>query len=428
VVIERRDRDAIVAFLGLMILVLFALLFTGCPPSRPTVLVDVCAATNALPGPYCPSVVARKFYADSKPTAICALHVAPDPEPDPYTGPLLTTFAPDIIIGGGDVAAFADSRKAAGIMGVRFFVLFTQYPARGAADSLQPWIMYRTWTAGYSGPADLPFYDLTREDPAYWARLRLILGELKRAGLWADLSLTTCPPGGREKYYHPFLSSIQKRNPDVPDEPSKLTDGYWGNPDKPESATLLIWHRRFAERVIQVAREVGVRFRVEIGNELWWQSTPPTANDWPRDFGPKWVKWYIGVLTDAGVPLSDIFISVMQPNVRDEIADMVGFYANHGAVLPAQVTDETWIAHARLAWSGDGGFNGTGDADAKGRRGLGESDAAALAGRIRALGYPGYEYMSRRLWQANNYLLDLDAFNPAPARAIAETWGIIRQE
>ncbi len=342
------------------------------------------------------------------------------PKPKPYKERLVV-FAPDIITGAGDVNAFAKSCADNGADYVRMFMLYTQ-PWRGT-NPLQPWKMYRTWRAGYDDAPDLPFFDLTDENVAYWERVRQIWAAFKANNVGAIITLETCPPGGWPKYYHPFLSSKQKRNPDNPGQDSYLSDGLWGDYRKPENQTLCYMHRTFAERVVAEAKFAGIDFQIETGNELWWATTPPGPTDWSPEYAVGWHQWFVNAIISAGVPKERIHVSLIQENVKKAISEQVGNYWYHGAVRQNDIGWQAWIDPSRLWWSGDGGFGGNGDADAKGRKGLSAEDAPAVAANVRQYGYPGYEYMSRKLWLKNNDSLDLSDFNPAPARAIAEAWG-----
>lgn len=400
----------------LFLLVLASILvISGCPGNggggggtKPTVTVKVCSLSGLLPSRYCQVIEDRKFEKGKEPTTICADHK--------YTGPVLTALAGDLMSGSGDIRMFAHTCANTGIKYVRFFALYTQ-PWRGT-NPFQPYVMYRTWKAGY--PADstpeLPFFDLEQENIEWWNRLRGVLNIFREEGVGAIISLETCPAEGYEKYYHPFLSSKQKRNPDNPGQDSYLTDGLWGDPSKPIHKTLCGWHKHFAERIIEEAKKSGVDFMIETGNELYWQGRTV-------EFAVNWHQWFVGVIEAAGVPKERISVSLIQGNVRDAISAQVGAYWYHGAVIPSAITDETWIDHARLYWSGDGGYNGSGQVDAKGRHGLGDDDAPPLARRIVDLGYPVYEYMSRKMWFLNNDSLNLDDFNPTPAAIVANTWG-----
>ena len=75
--------------------------------------------------------------------------------------------------------------------------------------------------------------------------------------------------------------------------------------------------------------------------------------------------------------------------------------------------------------SGDGGSDGDGRADKKGRRGASVAQVIGIVKRVKALKMVGYEVLDRGLWRKDNDVSNLNDFDPATLAAAVKEAGVL---
>jgi hypothetical protein len=399
------------------------------PPPEPTVTLDVCPISFLLPnGPYCPKPYLSKTFPQSQiPTTVCQLHVAP-PIPPPLPAKAkypLYAFIPELLVAQGDINAFARRMRAAGVWGVRFFLLQSWSTVR-----LVPWeqATYNgqliTLYSKKDGVNHCPVTDMTRPNAAYWTRLADVLAILKANDLEAVCSLgDNCSMNTRnQKLSYPFLVSLQTMSPDpketlsylVPQAAKAICTASPGGLYGPSKYPL---YRSWVAQAIAVLNASGCAYRVEIQNEFnRLLPQPPNAPE-------NWYAMMVNAVTGAGVPAARIVHSGDQSIVLSH----GGTFSMHG-IAQAGLHDTT-CAPARMMLSSDGAYAGkfkgrsTTDFDSAGHHGPSVEDAIDIAKMIRSKGIMGgYEAMIMNAWRMNDCLANVDNIIPDVFQAMTEEW------
>lgn len=417
----RKFRPAAVPayYWALLVAAFLILLFAvGCPPSRPTVDVTVCATSGVLPNQYCPETIVRRFYVGEQPTAICAVHKVPEPpEPAPTVAVYVGVY--DLMGAVGDVDAYLAACKANGAKGVRFFADCQwnwtgtrpyEYAAYDEATAElirhknpdDPRVIENDngiMTLVRDSGARFPLFDYTSPRAEYWNYLRDVLTACKGHGLTAwvvMLDYCTLKVPGDAKYYSPWMCAVQRMLPGI-------TDGTWG-PQMRE------WVGKFYRQVWDVIKSVGCEFIIEDQNE-------GDALGWDDAFMVEWFKWSNATLRGIGVPVEKIATTVGR-NV-DKIAPLCGIYSPHGIGKPEQIAAIGGVSPTKMIYSSDGYWGGTGAADIKGKRGPGLDVANAIGLKIIQLGASGFEIIPRDAYASNGDRATLGAIDFAVVKAIA---------
>lgn len=376
--------------------------------AHPCVKVRVCETTGLFPNEWCPVIIEKEFKPGEEPGQICGLHRIPKLKAK------LVIWAADLLAGGvGDPLAFVD--KVAEAVGPPDEQVFIRVfgSSNWKRQWQQPYRVVARWNAGYADvPADkLPFYDLTQDDDIWWGTFRAVLDELKAKGLGIQVVLEDrlAHVGGHEKYYSPWSSNIQDRDPADPGL-NRLPDGVWALGEN----TLEPWHRAYYRRIAAELNSNGVHYLVEVANEY-------DSIDNPASQMIEWHQRRVNDLISAGVPKERIVGSAIREGPA--IAKQVGIYGLHGIgradQLKADYLSETGLPNARLMISADGFVSGSGRADAKGRKGASAEEAVGLARRALELGFRHIETMDRGLYASNNDVAQFGAWDGGPSKAVA---------
>jgi hypothetical protein len=208
---------------------------------------------------------------------------------------------------------------------------------------------------------------------------------------------------GDDKYYSCWYSAVQRMLPGV-------QDGCWGPQMRP-------WVGRFYQQVWEkLILKTGVDFLIEDMNE-------GDALDMSDSFMLDWFKWSNGFLKEIGVPGSKL-VTTASRNIP-EIAKLCGYFSPHGIGRPDQIHGYWGVTLKETIFSTDGFNGGTGDTDAKGRRGLGIAEVPALAQALLYVGNKTLEELPRGVYFENNDRANVDLFNPAVIRNMATQFGWI---
>jgi hypothetical protein len=249
-----------------------------------------------------------------------------------------------------------------------------------------------------------PYFDLSKWNVKYWEKFLKIINYIKNR-LESIYIVLHCYPSlkksGWQKYLHPFVNSIQA---------DRLPGGVWGERMKK-------WHLRYFTRVIHELQRLKANFYIEVMNEY-------DAKDWDDDYMVSWHQWAVNEIMTLGVPKEKIIASSMR-NPK-EIASQIGIYSVHGIVRPEKIPPQFDIApNHKILISGDGGFDGRGRTDWKGRRGASINQMREIGKKIMKYNYVGYEYFDRgiegkKAIKNKKLIANVDLFDPKPLKAIAE--------
>lgn len=312
--------------------------------------------------------------------------------------PTIQLFVHDILDARGDLDKFLDKVVGAGCHDLHFMAFRAAPGACKQGATTMPYKSIGLWTHPTSGE-QFPLYGLTKNwNMEYFRRLRLVLNELKKREIRPWISIHDIRLRDKHgKYWHPFYCSEEALGPNTP-------GGVWGEPNKPWG--MFPYHRNFIKVLAQKVYSVIDNPVWEICNEF---NTPPFQGD-------DYMIEAHGRLTDeidkAAFSMPEKWTSGITGCYRNAHS-----YSAHGVVKPEKVNHVLGIPDPALIISGDGGSDGDGRADKKGRKGASPAQAAAIVKRVKALCMVGYEVLDRGLWKRDNDLTYLDDFDPASLAA-----------
>lgn len=459
--------------LALGFLLLVVAFLAACPPlGRPTTVVKVCLVSGQLAGEWCPAsaTAERRYYTNPNPgepvapTELCTAHKKPDdpidpPDPDPFVqaevcaesslapgewcvdrktievrksalplagctihkAPRIAVYVGvyDLLVAEGDWKAFLRKVKSAGGTGIRIFA-DCQWNWEGTRPfEYAAFDEATTERIRWKDPNDLkdirndggtmvlvresgrrfPLFDYTRPRAEYWSHLREVLEycwELKLTVWIAMLDFCTLKTPGDEKYFSPWYCAVQRMLPGI-------QNGVWGEQMKP-------WIAAFYRQVWDVVRASGVEYLIEDMNE-------GDALGWDDTFMLSWFQWSNATMRAMGIPKEKI-VTTAARNV-EKIAEMCGIFSPHGIGRPDQIREYAGIPASKTIWSSDGYWGGTGEPDAKGRRGIGLDVAKSIGESILSIGGDKIEFLPRVVYKWNNDKANVGAMTP-------ETYEVIR--
>ena len=331
----------------------------------------------------------------------------PSPPESPKINKIIACSCYDLTTCDGDVYKWLQKIADIGASGCRFFVLQT-WGQEDRMDSFQPYPVIGTWYRPDINK-NFPLFQLRKDDRPYWneewwAKYKAILKEMKRLGLTAHIvgdDYCSLKKGKQDKYNHPYYCSLEALEDFDPPTPG----GVWGEAMKKYRIDLY-------KRLIKEARQIGVDFTFEVMNEY-------DAKGWDDEFMIEWHKWATEKVRKIYPKIK--LIASASRNAK-EIAEQVDIYSCHGIVRPEKVDSvkEKWGDKKNLLISGDGGFDGNGTADAKGRKGASPEQMRGIARKIYGYGYKGYEYFDRGLYRRNNSRANLNDFDDKALKALVD--------
>jgi len=329
----------------------------------------------------------------------------------------LFVFIPDLFTATGDMEKFFSKCRDAGATGIR---IFFQYAWND--NILSPFKCIGNWKAGYPDAPDLPFYDQREWNSEWLGKIEATFRILER--IWPNCEVIATlhdycsfKESGWRKYLYPFLSSYPDYELDNYKPGGNLIGGFWGHMNN-ENLTTQHLHRRYAQKVIGLIKKFGFNFYVEFCNE-------DGLAGWDDGYVNSYYYWVDRMLHEEGLPIGKLIISGRYAAyVPGEI------YCQHNIINSRQLNgiNPPTPSFDRLLLSGDGGYNGgTGNPDAKGRRGLGVVEVKSLVVALKKIGAFGYEYMDRGLYYQNNDKACLDNFNDLPLIELAREFGLYEE-
>jgi hypothetical protein len=190
------------------------------------------------------------------------------------------------------------------------------------------------------------------------------------------------------------------------DDPTvdRLPGGYWTMDGRGVEG----YFRNYIERMLKELKDVGVKFYIERMNEY-------DALDWPDDYMVEWHRREVEYLKTLGVKPEALVASASRN--WEAIASQVGVYSWHGVVRASRLATVP-EPHSHFLVSGDGGWDGTGRRDARGRAGLGAEDAIIIGREMVSGQYWGYEYMDRGAYAERDNQMDASAVLFEPLEAL----------
>lgn len=262
-----------------------------------------------------------------------------------------------------------------------------------------PWKRVAVWRTEYEDAPLLPFYDLREYDEAWWDRFRELVRCVSENRMKLFISLDdfcSLKQGGWEKYRHPVLSSAPDRDPDWP-EVNRLPGGYWAIGEE----TIEPYLHAYIKRVVDVLKSENSDFYIERMNEY-------DALDYDDEYYLRWHAHEVDFLISCGVERERIFSTPSR--LPEKILEQVGFIIGHGVVRPEKVATYG-IEPQRLMLSGDGGWDGSGRADSKGRRGASYDEVQAILAKVKELGLRGYEIFDQGIYAERDTVARFDLYD-----------------
>jgi len=297
----------------------------------------------------------------------------------------------DLMTADGDWEKWLEKIAHIGANGTRFFAL----QCFGQKDFMNPFQPFEIIPGKIH--RGFPVFDLLKWNPDWWKKYRQILRKMKSLNLEADIvgeTYTDLKKTGDEKYKHPFYNSIQA---------FATPGGVWGEPMKR-------FRRRLYHRLIKTALRIGVPFRFEGMNEY-------DAKAWDDKYMIEYHKWMVDEIRKSGAKV--VIASAMRN--YEAIKEQVDFYSIHGCVTPKSI-DGAYKRYGSKGYiiSGDGGFDGHGPRDAKGRRGASPKEMRGIVRKMYKYGYVELEYFDRGLYRQNNDRANLDDFHIKPLKSLID--------
>ena len=388
------------------------------PDVPDVVYVSVCEGSGLRSGPWCPIIAVKAFIKGQEPTTICTTHKKPE---EPVVVPKdirIACSCYNLLTARGDVGKFITIIAANGATACRFFLIETW--GDSTAHPLQPYVEVGRWRNDYHDGPLAPIYDLEKWNEAYWNRLKAVLTFLKEANIRPHLVFfdhSSRNVGGIDKYYEPLFSNIQ-RYPTWKTDPAAdpaIPGGLMGQGMKQ-------YHKKFMNRVVKLVSSIGLKADYEIWNEFYgWHEGSGT---WPPvEDAVAWFQEMTDYLVGLGVPEERIITS--NSLGAEEMAEMSGVYAIHNIGNAAQIKP-SYPYHAHIEFSGDGYYQGQGNADYKGRRCASAEELSGVARKMRQYGYKRYEYFDFAIEGAKakstetwcGVWANVDLFDPAPLKAM----------
>jgi len=299
----------------------------------------------------------------------------------------------------GDTSRFLRKCKAAGAAGCRIFIC---YSWNAEQTGFQPYLKVGFWT--HDNGTTFPKYRLGDPyhpswDESFWHHLRLTLMEMKILGLSAWLvaeDFCSLKGDSRVKYYNPFYSSEEDLGPNTP-------GGIWGY-------SMKRYHEALFQKIIETANSTGVDYLMEAMNEA--DVVDGTVADVIA-----WNIWAHDSMVSLGFQRGRIAASPGRGQI--EIESSCRFISPHGIGRADQIQPLRGIDIGKTIFSSDGWWAGTGGADAKGRRGVGVTEALEIRQRLIETGSAGFELLPREIYGQDNDRANLDLFDPSPIDIMA---------
>lgn len=356
-----------------------------CPPKE-YVKVNTCLDSRMVGTKWCLNKEVIKYEKGKEPTEECTTHTT--------VSILAIDSCYDIMTAEGDWEKWLETIATTGANGVRFFAVQTWGQPKDKWHPFQPYPV-----VGEIADRNLPKFSLSDWNKDWWQKYRVILMKMKTEELTAHIvaeDYCSLKMGGNDKYKNPFIGSEEAMGPSTP-------DGVWGEAMKP-------YHLALFRKLIEEAKRVGVKFTFEVMNEY-------DAKDWPDDFMIAWHQWAVEECFVLG---AHVIIASAMRNMKD-IREQVDIYSAHGFVRPEKI-DDFYLKYGRQGFliSGDGGFDGGGRCDKKGRRGSSKGQARLIAQKIYQYGYMGHERFDRALYWKDNDRANLDDYDPSVMTAFID--------
>jgi len=376
-----------ISIFGLILIFLICIVST-CKSPPEMIKIEICIESELLPNEYCPETEIREYEKGKEPTEICIIHKF---RPSIYA----IESCYDIMTAKGDLLKWLEAVSDIGANGVRFFAIQTW----GQHDKWHPFQPYPV--VGKHPDRDLPLFRLGEWNEAWWDRYKAILNKMKELGLTAHIVAEDMCSGlkqsGDEKHKNPMVGSEEALSPATP-------GGVWGK-------AMRQYHLALFRRLILEAWATEVNFTFEPMNEY-------DAIDWSDAFMIAWHQWAID---EARKIYPDIKIitsaSRNMEEIKKQVNEIGGLYSAHGFVRPEKI-DEFYTKYGSEGFliSGDGGWDGDGRPDAKGRRGSSPVQLERIAEKMFKYGYPGHERFDRGLYFRNNDIANLDDYDDSAMR------------
>jgi hypothetical protein len=242
------------------------------------------------------------------------------------------------------------------------------------------------WDKYLKGTQSPPFTSLKNQE--WWDNLAEIIGWVGKYIGRYQITVHDGPshfpkPGeGWKKYLLSFKSCAEKRGIPPMAEGASMFSG--GIVDPGMQRFHLIWMKD----LIDFCKAMGVPFDLEPWNEQRF------AADYTEEYMKGWLRWFNDSLRRCNLPAGTQIISNGWPSTEwlATISDKVSI---HGHSRPEDIKSNYGIPNNKIVISCDGGYNGDGDADEKGRKGPSPAQLTAMVDKTESNGQEEIEFFCR---------------------------------
>ena len=271
-------------------------------------------------------------------------------------------------------------------------------------------------------PLETPYWSIMQWNEAWWAefaRIIKLIGQHVGRVHVSNIEWGCANKQGWIKTLWPFRALVEKfgNPPNFADEQSRPHGGI-------VDPLYQQWHQRFQHRLIAELKATGVPFDYETINEF---GLGGNFKSYSEEYMKKWYKWLLDDAKTQGLPAGTKIIGNGGVS-REFTASLSDIFAVHAISGASDVVD-FGLPPEKVELSLDGGYQGHGDEDYKGRKNPTIPEMKAIVQVAKKRGYSRFEGFSFATegpgqWdgQASTVVANLNLTNHQLFSSIVDAW------